>query len=92
MNIDLICNMGDKIYIYDPEDNFEKEQVIEDIVITGTGKHNEIYLKADSYDDIICTYEQLINRMPDARGWYFFRCEKSRQLYKDSIKGEKVNG
>ena len=92
MEIKLITNMGDKIYMYDPEDGYEKEKEIADIVITGTGKDNEIYLRADMYDDVICTYDELINTKPDAGGMYYFRCKKSRDLFKESIKGDNVNG
>ena len=91
MRIDTFCNVGDIIYIYDPEDGQEKEKIIDNFLIAGTGKDNEIYLRADNYDDVICTYDKLINRLPDEAGLYYFRCEKSRKLFKESIEGDNTN-
>lgn len=92
MYIKTICNVGDIIYIYDPEDNFEKEKVIDNIVITRNGDNpitdSDIILRADAYDDVICTYDKLVNTLPDEGGLYYFRCKKSRMLFKKSIKGE----
>ena len=92
MYVETVCNIGDTIYIYDPEDKTEYEKIIDNIIIT----HNEdniitdenILLRADSYDDIICTYNELINRLPDEGGLYYFRCKKSRKLFKESMQKE----
>ena len=84
MTLGIVCNIGDKIYIFDPEDGFENEKIIDNIIISGTGKDNEIYLRADSHDDVICTYDNLINTTPDEAGMYYFRCQKSRTLFKQS--------
>lgn len=89
MYIKTICNVGDIVCIYDPEDGFEREKVINNIVITGTGKDDEIYLRADNYDDVICTYDKLINTTPDEAGLYYFRCEKSKNIFKESLKEKK---
>ena len=44
------------------------------------------------YDDVICTYDKLITSLPDEAGMYYFRCKKSRTLYKEAIKERKING
>ena len=90
MFIQTDCNIGDIIYIYDPEDDFEKEKVIDNIIITRNGDNpvsdKDIILRADTYDDVICTYDKLVNSLPDEGGLYYFRCKKSRTLFKESIK------
>lgn len=90
MYIKTICNIGDVIYIYDPEDDSEREKVIDNIIITRNGDNpvtdENIILRADAYDDVICTYDKLINTLPDEGGMYYFRCKKSRTLYKEKLK------
>ena len=85
MHINIVCNIGDTIYIYDPEDVFEREKTIEYVLLCGT-KNEDIYMKADAYDDIICSYDNLINTTPDEGGLYYFRCKESRDLFKESLK------
>lgn len=96
MYIKTVCNIGDIIYMYDPEDDSEREKVIDNIIIAGEpGKlvtNKDIILRADAHDDVICTYDKLINSLPDEGGIYYFRCEKSRKLYKEAIKERKING
>ena len=92
MNIKIICDIGDTIYIYDPEDKSEYEKIIDNIVITRNGDNpisdKDILLKADEYDNCICTYDRLVNTLPDEGGLYYFRCKKSRTLFKESIMKE----
>lgn len=96
MYIKTVCNIGDIIYIYDPEDDSEREKIIDNILITRNGDNpvgnKDIILRADVYDDVICTYDNLINTTPDEAGIYYFRCKKSRRLYKETIKENKTNG
>ena len=95
MNVKTFCNIGDIIYIYDPQDDSERERVIDNIVITRNGdnyvRDRDILLRANMYDNI-CNYEQLVNSIPDNTGLYYFRCKKSRQIFKESIKGDNVHG
>ena len=95
MIIKTICDIGDIIYIYDPEDGSEREKIIDNIIITRNGDNptcdKDIILRADAYDDVICTYDKLIDTKPDEKGYYYFRCKKSRNLYKESVK-ENQNG
>ena len=80
MYIETICNIGDIVYIYDPEDDSEREKVIDNIIITRNGDNpvtnKDIILRADSHDDVICTYDALINLLPDEGGLYYFRNKK----------------
>ena len=96
MYIKTVCNIGDIVYIYDPEDDSEREKVIDNIIITRNGDNpvtnKDIILRADAYDDVICTYDKLITSLPDEAGMYYFRCKKSRTLYKEAIKERKING
>ena len=96
MLIKIFCNIGDVIYIYDPKDDSEEEKIIDNIIITKNGDNSvsdkDIILRADVYDDVICTYDQLVNSLPDEGGYYYFRCKKSRRLFKDTIKESKING
>ena len=96
MNINIISNIGDTIYIYDPEDDSEREKIIDNIIITRNGDNpisdENIILRADVYDDVICTYDQLVNSLPDEGGYYYFRCKKSRRLFKETMKERKING
>ena len=91
MNIKTVCDIGDTIYIYDPEDNSEREKVIDNIIITRNGDNpitnKDIILRADAYDDVICTYDKIIDSLPDEGGIYYFRCKKSRTLFKLNLKG-----
>lgn len=92
MIIKTICTIGDTIYIYDPEDNREYEKIIDNIIITRNGDNpisdSDIILRADHYDDVICAYDRLVNTLPDEGGLYYFRCKKSRKLFKEAIKKE----
>lgn len=94
MHIKISCNIGDTIYMYDPEDNSEREKIIDNIIITRNGNNpittKDIILRADAYDDVICTYDRLITSLPDEGGVYYFRCKKSRILFKKSIMREKI--
>ena len=96
MYIKTICDIGDIIYIYDPEDDSEREKVIDNIIITRNGdnpvSNKDIILRADAYDDVICTYDKLIDSLPDVGGMYYFRWKKSRTLYKEAINERKMNG
>ena len=96
MHIETVCNIGDIIYIYDPEDDSEREKIIDNVIITRNGDNSisdeDIILRADSYDDVICTYDKLVNSLPDEGGYYYFRCKKSRRLFKEAIKERKNNG
>ena len=96
MIIKTVCDINDIIYIYDPEDDSEREKVIDNIVITRNGdnyvRDRDILLRADARDDVICNYEQLVNSLPDEGGLYYFRCKKSRTLFKEAMKERKING
>ena len=93
MYIKTECNIGDMIYIYDPEDGYEKEKIIDNVIITRNGDNpigdKNILLRADAYDDVICTYYNLINVIPDEAGFYYFRNKKARNKFKELCKGEK---
>lgn len=90
MYIKTTCNIGDIVYIYDPENDSEREKIIDNVIITRNGDNpitnKDIILRADVYDDIICTYDKLIDSLPDEGGLYYFRCKKSRKLFKESLK------
>lgn len=90
MYIKTICNIGDIIYIFDPEDGFETYKIIDNIIITRNGDNpvtdKDIILRADVYDDVICTHDNLINTTPDEGGRYYFRCKRSRDLFKSKGK------
>ena len=88
-------NLNSKIFIIlEYADSVQK--VIDNIIITRNGDNpvtnKDIILRADAYDDVICTYDKLITSLPDEAGMYYFRCKKSRTLYKEAIKERKING
>lgn len=79
MNINIPVEIGDTIYMYDPKDNFECEEIINNIIIS----KECIYLMADEYDDVICRIDDLNNSLqPNELGIYFFKDKETRELFK----------
>lgn len=79
MIIDTLVEIGDKIYIYDPEDGYESEKQIDNILIC----KDSIILKSDAYDDIICDLNILSSYEPDEGGLYYFTTKLDRDKFKE---------
>lgn len=77
MNINLNVTVGNMIWCYDLDEHIEFEKIIDNIVINAS----DIYLKADSYDDVICTYKELDSNKPDAGNRLYFSSKEKRNKY-----------
>ena len=77
MNLNLSVTTGNMIWCYDLDDHNEFSKIIDNIVINA----HAIYLKADSYDDVICTYDELDSNKPDASNRLYFSSKEKRDNY-----------
>ena len=82
MNVNLSVTVGNMIWCYDLNNHIKFEKIIDNIVINASN----IYLKADSYDDVICTYKELDSNKPDVGNRLYFSSKEKRDDYiTDSI-------
>lgn len=82
MNVNLSVTVGNMIWCYDLDNHIKFEKIIDNIVINASN----IYLKADSYDDVICTYKELDSNKPDVGNRLYFSSKEKRDDYiTDSI-------
>ena len=77
MNVNISVTVGNMIWCYDLDNHIKFEKIIDNIVITAS----DIYLKADSYDDVICTYKELDSNKPDAGDRLYFSSKEKRDDY-----------
>ena len=64
-------HVDDLIYVYDKINNEINAMTVDNIVIT---KHS-VLLKADSYDSVICTLDELNTGMSEDGEKYYFTSE-----------------
>lgn len=87
MIISTVCDIGDSILIYNPENDSITEKIIDNILIIRNGdnriSNKSIILRADEHNNVICSYDKLINITPDEAGLYYFRNEKAIKLFKE---------
>ena len=74
MNVNISVTVGNMIWCYDLDNHIKFEKIIDNIVITASN----IYLKADSYDDVICTYKELDSNKPDVGNRLYFSSKEKR--------------
>ncbi len=77
MNVNLSITVGNMIWCYDLDDHIKFEKIIDNIVINASN----IYLKADSHDDVICTYKELDSNKPDVGNILYFSSKEKRDDY-----------
>lgn len=77
MNLNLSVTTGNMIWGYDLDNHNEFSKIIDNIVINASN----IYLKADLYDDVICTYKELDSNKPDASNRLYFSSKEKRDDY-----------